>query len=107
MNYKDKCNGDSDQYTITALNTKNELIDVIVSKCKHCDETVPVVGICPDCRTVYEHVKTVENPETGFIHFVYECLLCPPGKRKAQKIIRVTDGNSNANTRDDLIKNFL
>jgi len=98
---------ESDSYTISAINTKNEVIDVVVTLCHHCKENVPVVGTCPDCHTEYEHVKTVENPETGFIHFVYECSKCPPGKRKAQKIIRINDGNSNSTTKDDLIKNFL
>ncbi len=98
---------ESESYTISAINTKNEVIDVVVSKCDHCNEIVPIVGKCPDCKTIYEHVKTVENPETGFIHFVYECSMCPPEKRKAQKIIRINDGNSNSNTKDDLIKNFL
>jgi hypothetical protein len=98
---------ESDSYTISAINTKNEIIDVVVTRCRHCNENVPVVGTCPDCRTEYEHVKTVENPDTGFIHFVYECSECPPGKRKAQKIIRINDGNSNTSTRDDLTKNFL
>jgi len=98
---------ESDTYTISAINTKNEVIDVVVTVCHHCKENVPVVGKCPDCQTEYEHVKTVENPETGFIHFVYECSKCPTGKRKAQKIIRINDGNSNSSTKDDLIKNFL
>ena len=98
---------ESDSYTISAINTKNEVINVVITLCHHCNENVPVVGKCPDCQTEYEHVKTVENPDTGFIHFVYECSKCPPGKRKAQKIIRINDGNSNSNTKDDLIKNFL
>ncbi len=97
----------SDEYIVSAINTKNEVIDVVVCKCDHCNENVPKVGTCPDCKTTYEHTKTVENPETGFIHFIYECSGCPPGKRKAQKIIRINDGNSSKNTRDDLIKNFL
>ncbi len=97
----------SDEYKVSAINTKNEVIDVVVCKCDHCNENVPKVGTCPDCKTMYEHTKTVENPETGFIHFIYECSGCPPGKRKAQKIIRINDGNSNKNTRDDLIKDFL
>lgn len=96
-----------DTYKISAINTKNEEIYVTVTKCNHCNENVPVVGMCPDCHTSYDHVKTVENPETGFIHFVYECSGCPEGKRKAQKIIKPADGNSNGNTRDELIKNFL
>ncbi len=97
----------SDSYTISAINTRNEVIDVVVCKCNHCNENVPVVGTCPDCHTPYDHVRTVENPETGFIHFVYECSGCPPGKRKAQKTIKINDGNSKSSTRDDLIKNFL
>jgi hypothetical protein len=98
---------ESDPYTISAINTKNEVIEVTVVRCDHCNENIPLVGTCPDCKTPYEHTRTVENPETGFIHFVYECSGCPSGKRKAQKIIRINDGNSNTNTRDDLIKNFL
>jgi hypothetical protein len=97
----------NDEYIISVINTKNEVIDMVVCKCDHCDENVPKVGTCPDCKTTYIHTKTVENPETGFIHFIYECSGCPPGKRKAQKIIRINDGNSNKNTRDDLIKDFL
>ncbi len=97
----------SDEYRLSAINTKNEVIDVVVCKCHHCSENVPKVGTCPDCNTPYEHTKTVENPETGFIHFIYECAGCPPGKRKAQKIIKINDGNTNKTTRDDLIKGFL
>jgi hypothetical protein len=100
---KIKCD---DEYSLSAINTKNEVINVIVRKCHHCNEIVPKVGICSDCSTEYEHTNTVENPETGFIHFVYECSGCPPAKRKAQKIIKINDGN-NRESRDDLIKNFL
>jgi hypothetical protein len=96
----------NDEYSLSAINTKNEVINVIVRKCHHCNEIVPKVGICQDCNTEYEHKNTVENPETGFIHFVYECSGCPPSKRKAQKIIKINDGN-NRTSRDDLIKNFL
>jgi len=46
------------------------------------NEIVPIVGICSDCNTEYEHKNTVENPETGFIHFIYECSGCPPQKGK-------------------------
>ena len=89
----DKVNLDGD-YTIKAFNSSNEIIDVLVGRCKgHCDEIIPRVGICADCNTEYMHVNTVENPETGFIHFVYECSGCPPAKRKAQKVIRITDGD--------------
>ena len=96
----------NDEYSLSAINTKNEVISVVVRKCNHCNEIVPKVGICQDCNTEYEHKNTVENPETGFIHFVYECSGCPPAKRKAQKIIKINDGNNRA-SRDDLIKNFL
>ena len=95
-----------EEYKLSAINIRNEVIDVIVSKCKHCNEIVPLVEKCPDCGTAYEHRNTVENPETGFIHFIYECSGCPPAKRKAQKIIKINDGNNRA-SRDDLIKNFL
>lgn len=100
-----KCKED-DEYSLCAINTKNEVIDVIVRKCPHCNEMVPKVGMCSDCKTEYEHKNTVENPDTGFIHFIYECSGCPPANRKAQKIIKINDGN-NKNSRDDLIKNFL
>ena len=100
---KIKCD---DEYSLSAINTKNEVINVVVRKCHHCNEIVPIVGMCSDCGAEYEHKNTVENPETGFIHFIYECSGCPPAKRKAQKIIKINDGN-NRNSRDDLIKNFL
>jgi len=96
----------SDEYILSAINTKNDVIDVVVCKCGHCNEIVPIVGTCPDCNTPYAHKNTVENPETGFIHFIYECSGCPPEKRRAQKIIKINDGN-NRQSNDDLIKNFL
>jgi len=95
-----------DEYSLSAINTKNEVINVLVRKCHHCNEIVPIVGMCSDCGAEYEHKNTVENPETGFIHFIYECSGCPPAKRKAQKIIKINDGN-NRQSNDDLIKNFL
>ncbi len=101
--FKGNCDN---EYSLSAINTKNEIINVVVRKCPHCNEIVPKVGMCIDCQTEYEHKNTVENPDTGFIHFVYECSGCPTAKRKAQKIIKINDGN-NRNSRDDLIKNFL
>ena len=89
-----------------ALNTKNEKIEVTVRKCDHCNEMVPIVEICSGCKTAYKHTNTVENPDTGFIHFVYECSGCPPDKRKAQKIIKIYDGNDRVSS-DNLIKDFL
>ena len=89
--------------------TRNEVINVPVRKCDHCNEIVLMVGSCSACNTGYVHKNTVENPETGFIHFIYECSGCPPARRKAQKIIKINDGN-NGNGRqssDDLIRNFL
>ncbi len=101
----------SDEYKLSAINTNNEVIDVVVCKCGHCNEIVPKVGVCHECNTVYEHKKTVENPETGFIHFIYECSGCPPAKRKAQKIIKINEGNGsgsrNKTKRDELIKSFF
>jgi len=97
----------SEEYMLSAINTRNEVINVVVRKCHHCNENVPKVGICQDCNTEYLHTKTVENPETGFIHFIYECSKCPPDKRKAQKVIKINDGNGNTSSRDDLIKGFL
>ncbi|KCZ70370.1 hypothetical protein ANME2D_03285 [Candidatus Methanoperedens nitroreducens] len=96
----------SDEYKLSAINTKNEVIDVVVCRCQHCNENVPKVGTCPDCSTTYEHKKTVENPETGFIHFIYECSGCPPDKRKAQKIIKISESSNRAST-SDLIKSFF
>ncbi len=98
---------ESNEYTVSAVNTSNEVMDVVVCKCGHCNEIVPKVGLCPDCNTSYTHTKTVEDPETGFIHFIYECSGCPPAKRKAQKIIKINDGNNNNTSRDDLIKSFF
>lgn len=95
-----------EEYSLSAINVKNEVIDVVVRKCDHCNEIIPKVGICSDCSTKYEHKNTVENPDTGFLHFIYECSGCPPAKRKAQKIIKINDGNGKT-SKDDLIKNFL
>ncbi len=100
----------SDEYILSAINTKNEIVDVVVCKCGHCNEVVPKVGTCPECNTEYVHTNTVENPETGFIHFIYECSGCPQAKRKAQKIIKINDGsnsNSNKKSKDELIKSFF
>lgn len=98
---------ESDEYVISALNTKNEVIDVTVSKCEHCNEIVPVVGICGDCDTTYVHKHTLENPDTGFIHFIYECEGCPPDKRKAQKTIKVNEGNGRTESTDTIVNSFL
>lgn len=98
---------EDDEYKLSAINTKNEVVDVVVCKCKHCNEIVPKVGICKDCNTEYEHKNTVENPETGYIHFIYECSGCSPAKRRAQKIIKINDGSDNKKSREDLIKSFF
>lgn len=97
-----------DEYIVSAINIKNEVIDVTIRKCGHCNEMVPKVGSCPDCNTEYIHMNTVENPETGFIHFIYECLGCPPSRRRAQKVIKINEGNSSKDdiTTRDLRKGF-
>jgi len=97
----------SDEYKLSAVNANNDVIEVVVCKCQHCNEIVPKVGTCPDCHTAYEHKNTVENPETGFIHFIFECSGCPPAKRKAQKIFKISDGSNNKKSRDDMIKSFF
>lgn len=94
-------------YKLFAINTKNEPIEVYVERCGHCNENVPKVGICSDCKTEYAHIKTVENPETGFIHYIYECSGCPPEKRKAQKILKVGDDNDAVKRKHDLAKGFF
>jgi len=40
-----------DEYSLSAINTTNEVINVVVRKCLHCNEMVPIVGICSDCST--------------------------------------------------------
>ncbi|MBE0520797.1 MAG: hypothetical protein IBX39_00835 [Candidatus Methanoperedenaceae archaeon] len=95
------------EYAISVLNARNEVIDVMVSKCSHCNEIVPRVGICGDCNTAYVHKQTLENPDTGFIHFIYECGGCPPDKRKAQKTIKVNEGNGRTESTDQIVNSFL
>lgn len=97
-----------DEYIVSAINIKNEAIDVKICKCGHCNEMVPKVGRCSECNTEYIHVNTVENPETGFMHFIYECSGCPPSRRRAQKVIKINEGNSSKDdiTTRDLRKGF-
>jgi len=98
---------ESKEYVISALNTNNVVIDVTVSMCEHCNEIIPVVGTCDDCGTAYVHKRTLENPDTGFIHFIYECEGCPPDKSKAQKIIKVNEGNGRTESTDRIVNSFL
>lgn len=98
---------DNKEYAISALNTRNEVIDVKVSKCSHCNEIVPVVGMCGDCNMAYVHTQTLENPDTGFLHFIYECAGCPPDKRKAQKTIKINEGNGRTESTDQIVNSFL
>ena len=79
------------EYKLTALNTQNHLIDIIVHECQHCHELVPKVGNCPLCGTAYNHLQTIENFQTGFLHYIYECSGCPEDRRKAQKVIKPTE----------------
>jgi len=97
----------NEEYKISAINTRNEYISVLVWKCPHCNELVPKVGICNDCKTEYVHKSTFENHETGYIHYLYECSGCPPDKRKAQKVIKIDEGNNKKSKRDDLMRDFL
>ncbi len=98
------------EFVVSAVNTRNELIEVTIHQCPHCEENIPKVGICTSCGTPYKHLKTFEDFETGFIHYIYECQGCPPDKRMGQKIIKFTDNGSGRDstlTSDELVEDFL
>ena len=96
------------EFKMTALNTDNNIVDVTVHECAHCSELIPKVGNCPDCGSAYTHLNTVENFETGYMHYIYECG-CPPAQRKAQKILKITEvvDESRINIRKNLVDDFL
>jgi len=96
------------EFKLTALNTSNDIVEVMVHECLHCRELVPKVGVCPACNTPYTHLSTVENFETGFLHYIYECG-CPAGERKTQKILKITEvvDESRINVRKNLADDFL
>ncbi len=97
----------NDEFKISALNLKNELIDVILHECDHCHQPVPKVGTCINCGTEYKHCSTFENYETGFIHYLYECEGCPESSKKAQKVIKVVENSEKRQQDEDLIKSFF
>jgi len=100
---------DNQEYKLTVLNARNDLIDIVVHECEHCHELIPKVGDCPECGTAYNHLKTVENFKTGFLHYIYECSGCPEDKRKAQKTIKLIDvvDENRLNIRKNLADDFL
>lgn len=65
-----------------------ERVKVECIECTHCKEIIPKVGTCADCQTQYEHWKTIEEEETGFLHFIYRCSGCIGDAQKAQKILK-------------------
>lgn len=96
-------------YKLTVIDTKNTRKEISFCECQHCKEMVPDVGVCEECNTPYDHVNTIENFDTGFIHYVYECSGCPEDGRKAQKIIKLIEeaGKSKTDRRKDLADEFL
>lgn len=97
------------EYKLTALNTSNNIVEVMVQECDHCKELVPKVEDCPSCGTAYNHLDTVENLKTGFLHYVYECSGCPENERKAQKVLKITEvvDDTRLNIRKNLADDFL
>jgi len=97
------------EFKITALNKDNEPIEVVIQECPHCKESIPKVGNCPECNTPLKHLITVENFNTGYTHFVYECAGCPPKERRTQKIIKMIDvvDEARINLRKNLADEFL
>lgn len=97
------------EYRLTALTTDNTIIEVVVHECEHCHELIPNVGECSQCGTPYNHLKTIEDFKTGFLHYIYECTGCPEEERKAKKIIKLTEvvDESRLNIKKDLADSFL
>ncbi len=95
---------------MTVMNKKNVVEDIYFKECGHCTEKIPVVGKCSTCGTEYTHMRTFEDYETGFLHFVYTCSGCPEDQCKAQKVVKIYDGNGNGeptNKAHELARNFL
>ena len=97
------------EYKVSALNTKNNLVEVTIHECLHCRELIPKVDDCPNCGTAYNHMDTVENFETGFLHYIYECSGCPDDERSAQKILKLTEEvtDKRLDMRKNLADDFL
>ncbi|MCZ7393433.1 MAG: hypothetical protein ABOK23_08445 [Candidatus Methanoperedens sp.] len=96
------------EFKLTALNTDNKIVEIMVHECPLCSELIPEVGICHACNTPYTHLNTVENFKTGYLHYIYECA-CPPEQRRAQKILKITEvvDDSRLNIRKNLADDFL
>ncbi len=96
------------EFKLTALNTDNNIVEIMVQECPLCSELIPKVGDCTRCGAAYTHLNTVENFKTGYLHYIYECG-CPPEQRKAQKILKITEivDESRINIRKNLADDFL
>jgi hypothetical protein len=96
-------------YTRTVLDSSNNTMEIPFYECQHCRQMIPKVDECKDCGCPYSHLTTVENFETGCLHFIYECSGCPEDKRKAQKIIKIIEDihKSKSNRAKDLADDFL
>lgn len=77
-------------------NKKGETKEVECHTCKHCGEVIPVVGLCAECHTPYQHWKTIEimkgdgvkEEEIGFLYFLFKCSGCNENEQKAQKVLK-------------------
>lgn len=97
---------------ITVVNNKNAIEDVYFEECNHCTEKIPVVGVCSTCGTDYIHMRTFEDYETGFLHYIFTCSGCPEDQRKARKVVKIYEGNGNGkgeitSKAHEMARNFL
>ncbi|MDF1498078.1 MAG: hypothetical protein P1P85_01820 [Patescibacteria group bacterium] len=98
----------SNRSSIVVTSNKNKVENIWFKKCNHCQEKIPDVGACSECGTDYIHIHTVENYETGFLHFIYTCSGCAEDQRKAQKVVKINNGNGDATNKVyELVKDFL
>jgi len=97
------------EFKLTAVDRYNNVIEVLVHECLDCKELVPVVGNCPQCGEPYNHIRTVEDFKTGFLHYIYECSGCPVEERRAQKVIKLTEivDEKRLSVRQNLVDDFL
>ena len=96
------------EFKHTAVDSFNNIMEVMVHECKECSELIPKVGNCPQCGMAYNHIKTVEDFKTGYLHYIYECA-CPEEQRKAQKVLKFTEvvDETRLNVRKNLVDDFL
>jgi hypothetical protein len=97
---------------LTVLDSKKNKVEIPFFECNHCDQLIPDVGECGDCGTPYKHLKTVEDFETGFLHYIFECSGCPEGERTARKILKFKEEEKNNESskesrRKELADDFL